>query len=311
MSGFFTLIDPNEDIICANTLNLFDSLKLARFLHRVVSTGLALETDVTLCKLTPALIGAALLAAAPAHAAVIDFEVDGSGAPIGLGDVISTQYASGVFGGPAGLGVTFSANNPNRPNDFLVAFDSDNPTGGDGDLAAPFNPGINNTTGEGQLSPGNILIIQENTDSCTPVGGPYTNCSDPDDEGRRPAGTITAAFTQAVNLVSIDFFDIENLENHETENNRIRLYADTAKTMPILLDFYTPGMGAGNAANRKWDRVVFNVTGVRAIDINLGGSGALDNIVFTAVPSPGAIALLGLGLGMMGLGLRQRRRRQN
>lgn len=264
---------------------------------------------MTAKKLTFILVGAALLAAAPASAAVIDFEVDGSGSAIGLGDVIENQYSSGVFGGPAGLGVTFSVNNPNRSTDFLVAFDTDNPTGGDGDLAAPFFEGVNNATGEGQLSPGNVLIIQENTDSCTPAGGPYTNCSDPDDEGSRPlAGTISAVFTQAVNLVSIDFFDIENIENGSTENNRIRLYADAAKTTPILLDFFTPGMGVGSAADRKWDRVVFNVAGVMAIDINFGGSGALDNIVFTSVPSPGALALLGMGLSMMGFGLSRRRR---
>lgn len=255
--------------------------------------------------LTLALAGAALFGPS-AQAAVIDFELDGSGAPVLLGDVINTQYAAGIFGGPAGLGATFSVNNPNRSNDFLVAFDTNNPTGGDSDLAAPFAPGVNNTTGEGNLMPGNVLIIQENTDSCTTSGGQFINCSDPDDEGRRPAGTISVVFTQAVDLMSIDFFDIENIENGSTENNRIRLYSDAAKTAPILLDFYTPGMGAGNAADNKWDRVLFDVSGVMAIDINFGGSGALDNIVIDVpVPAPGALALLGLGL--FGLGAARRK----
>lgn len=261
-------------------------------------------------KLTLALVGAALLAAAPAQAGVIDFEVDGSGAAILLGDVINTQYAAGIFGAPPGIGATFSAINPNRSHDFLVAFDTDNPTGGDSDLAGPFLPGNNNTTGEGALSPGNVLIIQENTDSCTPDGnGGYTNCSDPDDEGRRPAGTISVVFTDAVSLVSMDLFDIELLENGMTENNRIRLYSDAAKTLPINIDFFTPAMGSGNAANNKWDRVMFGVDDVMAIDINFNGSGALDNIVFdygVPVPAPGALILL--GLGMLGLGMTRRTR---
>ena len=94
-----------------------------------------------------------------ASAFVIDFE------SFTAGTIMNTQMSAQIPNGPLGLGVTIFVDNFNDGNarsadvdavpaqllanylnlgvldpdtDLGVVFDSDNPTGGDGDLAAPF-----------------------------------------------------------------------------------------------------------------------------------------------------------------------------
>ncbi len=127
---------------------------------------------------------------------------------------------------------------------------------------------------------------------------PYTNCSDLDDEESRLAGVITVEFTAPIFLHSINFLDIELAENGVTDNNRISLFGPLNRL--INNNFFTPFTG-----NRKWDRVSFNTSGVTKIEINMGGSGAVDDIVFS-VSEPGALIIFGFGL--VGLALARRRR---
>ena len=210
------------------------------------------------------------LVAQSAQAITLDFE------GFDTGQIIDDEYF-------ASYGVTISAENLSAGPDVAIIFDSNNPTGGDADLGAPFSTG--------NYYPGNILIIQENN-TCN-----LYFCTDPDDEGSRPAGIFTIEFNAPILLGSIDFFDVETAENGTTPNNRIWLYGTSGL---LLENFWTPDTGGDN----MWGQVYFNVASVTKVEIHMGGSGAIDNINF-AVPEPSTLFLLGSGL--IGLGLVRRR----
>ena len=216
-----------------------------------------------------------LLLAGAANATVLDFEAFASGV------IVDNEYSA--------LGVMISVDNTGGGPDLGVVFDTDNPTGGDTDLAGPFD---NDT--RGSLSPGKVLIIQENGPCNTET------CETPDDEGSRAAGSITISFGGPVTLDTIDFFDVETPEAGPGDDNRITLF--DVDGIAMALDFYTPDTGGDN----RWDQVFFGISGVSAIQINLGGSGAIDNIAFQPVPVPAALPLFGFALA--GLGFLRRKR---
>lgn len=222
-----------------------------------------------LCKV--ALAAGALLFSTAAPALVLDFE------GFGAGTIIDDEYF-----GP--FGVTVSAIGVGGAPNAAVVFDSDNPTGGDTDLQAPFAPGPGNPFGP--ISPGNLLILQEN--------GPCTasTCPDPDDQGARPAGTMSFSFDTGVYISSIDFFDIEG-----AETGNVVLYNAAGAELAM---FSIPSTGG----DRQWMRLMVGVGDVRAMDINMGGSGAIDNLQF-AVPLPAGLPLLLSALGLLGLNRRR------
>lgn len=231
---------------------------------------------------------AILLASSNAQAVlVLDFE------DLSKGDVVNNQFSSGITN-PGGVGVTVSAVNFGEDPDLAVIFNTGYPSGGDFDLAAPFSS-PNFPTLSDNFSPGNILILQENFDSCTP-----TNCSDPDDEGSRPAGKFIFDFTDPVVIQSIDFFDVETAEDGLTVNNMILLFGEGN----VLLDtFFVPDTGGNNT----WGQVDINTSGVLTMEVSMGGSGGMDNIVVDPVPEPSTMLLLGSGLA--GLGFFRRRKK--
>jgi len=209
-----------------------------------------------------------------AHAVVINFD------DLATGTIVDSEYAhllnvrvKNLGGGP----------------DVGVIFDTLHPTGGDTDLRGPFSS--NNPNLPGKFNTGKVLIIHENH-NCN-----ANTCNNPDDEGSRPAGTFFFDFKSTITLESIDFFDIETAENGKSYKNAIRLF-DSANIEILPYTFYTPDTGGNN----MWDQLVFNVEGVKRIELNMGGSGAIDNISFSVVPVPAAVWLFGSGLvGLIGL----------
>jgi len=243
-------------------------------------------TKITLLK---ALLASLILATPTVQAVIIDFE-DFGATNFQHGTVVNTQYDSALFGN-----VTISAKNAdNQGPNLAVVFDSTTPAGAttDDDLLAPFS----NAT-LGSLSPGNILIIQENGTGC---GDGI--CNDPDDEGARPAGTLTFAFKQAIELISLDFFDIETTaENNNRPGSEIRFFDDLNNEL-FAGSYFTPGTGGDN----KWNQLAFaGITGIYKLEVNLYGSGAIDNLVYNVVPVPAAFWLFGTALiGFIGFSRR-------
>ena len=213
----------------------------------------------------------ALMFASSASAIVFDFE----GFPAGtiIDDELTAQ------------GITVSAVNVAGGPNVAVIFDSNNPTGGDTDLQAPFDPGPGNNLG--QISPGNLLILQEN-DTCD-----ANTCTDPDDQAARPSGTITFTFAGERIVESLDFFDIEG---PPAEIGDVVLYGAGGN---VLATFTIPDTGG----DRQWQRLVMNVGGVVSMDVNFGGSGAIDNL--TIVPVPAALPLMLAALGALGFARRR------
>ena len=85
-------------------------------------------------------------------------------------------------------GVTINGVNIDRGNipNLAVLFDTAQPTGDDGDLAAPFG-----NAGLGSVDPGNVLIIHEHPDGCDDL-----TCDNPDDEGLTARGLFRHRFRQ-------------------------------------------------------------------------------------------------------------------
>ena len=213
------------------------------------------------------------------QAAVLDFE------GFSAGRIVDNEYA----------GVAISGKNRGTGPDAAIAFDTANPTGGDDDLGGPFSSPQNGALSQ-SFNPGNVLIIQEQH-TCDFGAG---NCGTPDDEMH--GGVFHIEFETVVTLASIDFFDIERDEDNASPDSEIHLF-DASGAEIQAGTFFVPFTGGDNT----WNQLAMGISGVKRMEIELAGSGAIDNIVYAPVPIPAA-GLLFLS-GLAGLGVLARAKR--
>lgn len=235
------------------------------------------------------------LACASASASVIDFESLGNGA------IVTNQFAA-----PPDY-VTISANNFNRPFNIAAIFDTTIASGDDPDLNGP--PWAGGNIINEQL--GSILIISERDED---PGNPGFVLG-PDDEGERPAGTITLDYSLGFTTFQIDIVDIESTV---AENSSFEFYQGGLAGFKVVVDFmafedntsafYDPTIQFGNRTANRIRPITAADLGLQFIDtvvINAGGSSGWDNINASGfIPAPGAAALL--GLGALAIGRRRR-----
>ena len=250
-----------------------------------------------------ALTGALLLpgAASAIPTQTIDFE------GFAHGEIIDTDYAA--------QGITsFTITNLGGGPDLGVVGDTSMPFAMDPDLEGP--PA--SMWDVGNLAPdtvlGNILFIQENSIGCQAGEAPGTAldiCDNPDDEGSRPAGSIDILFSEAINTFGWDIIDVDSVID---ELGTIVFHdgATTASLDWIDLQMRDNTIVYGNnSANRIIAFTPAEVTALTGttitqfdrIVINMGGSGAIDNLV---IPEPGTAVLL--ISGMLGMAWFRRRR---
>ena len=242
-----------------------------------------------------ALVLGLALGVSEAGANVIGFSVDANGNIIVAGQIIDNEYLPGV---------TFEAENLSDGPDWAIAFDSSAPTGGDFDLATPGSLG--NAAG---ASLGNILIISEN--SALDGDG---NVAIPDDEGSKPAGTITVTFAAPIIDLGFHLIDIE--DNVETEGFVMALmYGGSEVGTLTYLDLQTR-----DSSIKYGDNSVNWITPIAASEFDGGatwfdqavfyfnGSGGIDTLTFASVPEPTTLLLFGTGAAVVGI--RQWRRKR-
>jgi CshA-type fibril repeat protein len=144
------------------------------------------------------------------------------------GDLVSNQYD----------GLTISSTSGANP---AMIFDTDNPTGGDEDLATD--------------NLGNVLILSEDGDS-----------SDPDDN--QGGGTLVFEFDGPVTVDSLTFLDNDEgpaiIEFYDADGNVV-----------------APAISSGPTAPEAQLVQTIGVSGVTKMTVTLEGSAALDNLVYT------------------------------
>jgi len=146
---------------------------------------------------------------------------------------------------------------------------------------------------------GNLLIIQEEYKEGS---NPQQNDTQPDDNAR--GGTITIDFDNLVTLLSIDVIDMPFTDNDPDKYFKADLFG-----MDGLIDSWTNTYSSetsGNEDSNMFETIVFSelygISGVTRMELTLGHSGAIDNIVVSSVPLPAAAWLFGSALlGFVGI----------
>ena len=227
------------------------------------------------------------------------------------GRIVNTQYVTSH-------GVNIAVVNTGGGPDLGVAFNT-NATGTyDPDLEDPWSGG--NLPINANL--GNILIIQENS-----VGISDGIADKPDDEGSRPAGSITLSFNGAIDYFGFDLVDVEGPSEYGNDRGYYATFFENGTVVNQIgfgdlinpgSAFYDPTISFGNNKINRISPIVSGTNGIGVFDevvLNFGGSAGIDNIIFdytvptdpnSPVPEPATLSLLGMGLA--GLVMRNRKR---
>jgi len=234
---------------------------------------------------------AAPLASAGSHTQTIDFE------SFTHGQIIHTQQP----------GVTISATNRGGGPDLAVDFDSGLRGTRDPDLQGP--NGSDGAWDHGNIASnqvlGMMLIVQENS-----VGIEDGFADLPDDEGSRPAGSIFFQFAKAITSFGFDLIDVEGVEEYGQDSGYFATFFGGGSEVRVSFadlitpasGFYDPDIAFGdNSANRvsPISAEQLGLESFERVELNFGGSAGVDNVAYTAVPTPTAVAgglLLGLSL---------------
>lgn len=198
------------------------------------------------------------------HAATVDF----SG--FSAGDILrgTTDLGNGIIANVNAAG--------GAPN-IAAIFDTNNPTGGDVDLASPF---VNSVTGEVRDDFNNALIVQENNN--TPIV--------PDDRGA--GGILNFQFASLFRFGTVSLLDVREasfvdifLNGTRTERRFI-----TAALQSDTSDFVTPN---------QFTTVDFGGAVGDRLRVTFSASGALGEFEASPVPLPAGLPLLIGGIGAL------------
>ena len=255
------------------------------------------------------------LAAAPAHALVIDANdldaLAGTGDANGL--IVTTQIPNVTISGILGPASPFIGGGlvaPGERDDPMIVFNTNsNGLGGpadipnftdDPDLQAPFgaplNPGGTLGMSDGPARPGNIFLAHETPSECGAIQA--SRCWPADD----PAigYSIIFEFAIPVTILEFDIFDLDAGQQGETVTISL---LDGSRVQTI------GGASIGDSNSATIDATAFfapaSTSNVTAFIAQFSSSGGINRIVYEEVPSP-ATPLLLLAGALLGLRLRRR-----
>lgn len=242
---------------------------------------------MTLARFVCALAGLGLSATtASADTIQLDFE------SLVHGETITNQFD--------GTGVSLSAVNLRYAGALPVAFNTQLSGTADPDLQGPNWAGGN----LGNTDLGRAIIIPENMNDSNGDG----ILNNPDDEGNRPAGSLIFAFDEEYSAFGFDVIDLESVAQEGSSldfflGGVLIASLDFMEFTDPNSAFYDPTVQFGNnTANRIGPITVSQIEGLAstfdAVTINVGGSGAYDNIV--VIPTPASASLIALSGVLMG-----------
>ena len=193
------------------------------------------------------------------NSVMIDFEKDSFGNLLPAGTIISDQWHFNDIHISA-------ANNKASHPDEVITFNSNNPTGGDFDLASPWSMG--NIPANTDL--GNLLIIAEDLVDSNGDG----LVDDPDDEAN--GGTIFFQSINSCNTLGFDFIDFE--QNQGNSGYLVILLEGGGDLTFDFRDFDGPVYG-DNSANKVLIEPQEIGDTFKQVEFHFIGSGAIDNVM--------------------------------